>query len=207
MKQIIKKILKEETSSKKLFTITGILSTYPDRLLTNIGGKDTYIKLKLNIGRDKCGDCTLPIGKEITVQGYTENGSHPSSSNELIVDESGFPRGNSLNFEVQNGSSDFRRDTSQQGEDDNRNRDKEPTETSIDNTPSNTIYHISMGENWDKGYDHKSDLFFKDYDKAVEYLTSNGYEKNDYPFSNSNEERWSKGYGYQAKLTKQKLIV
>ena len=74
---------------------------------------------------------------------------------------------------------------------------------------SNTqdIYHISMGEPWDSGYDHNLDLFFKDYDKAVEYLTSDGYEKNDYPFSNSNEERWSKEYGYQAKLTKQKLIV
>jgi len=73
--------------------------------------------------------------------------------------------------------------------------------------PTMDIYHISMGENWDRGYDHKSDLFFKDYDKAVEYLTSNGYEKNDYPSINSNEERWSKGYGYQAKLTKHKLIV
>ena len=73
--------------------------------------------------------------------------------------------------------------------------------------PTMDIYHISMGENWDRGYDHKSDLFFKDYDKAVEYLISNEYEKNDYPFSNSNEERWSKGYGYQAKLTPQKLIV
>jgi len=31
--------------------------------------------------------------------------------------------------------------------------------------------------------------------------------ENWYPFSNSNEERWSKGYGYQAKLTPQKLIV
>jgi hypothetical protein len=73
--------------------------------------------------------------------------------------------------------------------------------------PTTDIFHISMGENWDRGYDHKSDLFFKDYDKAVEYLISNEYEKNDYPFSNSNEERWSKGYGYQAKLTPQKLIV
>ena len=73
--------------------------------------------------------------------------------------------------------------------------------------PTMDIYHISMGENWDKGYDHKSDLFFKDYDKVVEYLTSNGYEKSDYPSINSNVERWSKGYGYQAKLTPQKLIV
>ncbi len=189
MKNIIKKVLKEETNTDKLFTITGILSNRPyDRLLTNIGGKDTYIKLRLDITRDKCLDCTLPIGKEITVRGYTENGAPPSSSNELIVDESGFPRepNNSL--------------------DSNRNRDKEPTETSIDNTPSNTIYHISMGENWDKGYNHKSDLFFKDYDMAVEYLTSNGYENSKYP-SNSNVERWSKGYGYQATLTPHKLIV
>ena len=69
------------------------------------------------------------------------------------------------------------------------------------------IYHISMGENWDKGYDHKSDLFFKDYDKAVEYLTSNEYEKSKYPSFNKSEENWSKGYGYQAKLTTQKLII
>ena len=68
------------------------------------------------------------------------------------------------------------------------------------------IYHISMGENWDKGYDHKSDLFFKDYDKAIEYLVSNEYKKSNYP-SISNEEKWSKGYGYQATLTPQKLIV
>ena len=73
--------------------------------------------------------------------------------------------------------------------------------------PTTDIYHVSMGENWDRGYDHKSDLFFKDYDKAVEYLISNEYEKDDYPTVNSNEERWSKGYGYQAKLTPQKLIV
>ena len=72
--------------------------------------------------------------------------------------------------------------------------------------PTMDIYHISMGENWDRGYDHKEDLFFKDYDKAVEYLTSNGYEKNDYPYLN-NQEKWSKEYGYQATLTPQKLIV
>ena len=200
MKYIIKKILKEEVSSKKelsphVFTVKGILLNRPDRLLTNIGGKDIYIKLKLNIVRDKCMDCSLPIGKEITIKGYTKNGTPPSPSNELIVDEGGFPRGNSIN-----------RDTTQQGEDDNLNRDKEPTETSRDNTPSNTIYQISMGENWDRGYDHKEDLFFKDYDKAVEYLTSNEYEKNDYPYLN-NQEKWSKEYGYQATLTPQKLIV
>jgi hypothetical protein len=73
--------------------------------------------------------------------------------------------------------------------------------------PTMDIYHISMGENWDRGYDHKSDLFFKDYDKAVEYLTSNGYEKSDYPSFNKGEENWGKGYGYMATLTKQKLIV
>ena len=73
--------------------------------------------------------------------------------------------------------------------------------------PTTDIFHIRIGENWDRGYDHKSDLFFKDYDKAVEYLISNEYEKDDYPTVNSNEERWSKGYGYQAKLTTQKLIV
>ena len=72
--------------------------------------------------------------------------------------------------------------------------------------PTMDIYHISMGEDWDKGYDHKSDLFFKDYDKAVEYLTSNEYEKSKYPSFNSNVERWNKGYGYQATLTPQKLI-
>ena len=78
-----------------------------------------------------------------------------------------------------------------------------------ESTTSNTqdIYHISMGENWDRGYDHKEDLFFKDYDKAVEYLISNGYEKSDYPSFNKSEENWGKGYGYQAKLTTQKLIV
>jgi len=64
-----------------------------------------------------------------------------------------------------------------------------------------------MGENWDRGYDHKEDLFFKDYDKAIEYLTSNKYEKLDYPSINSNQEKWSKEYGYQATLTPQKLIV
>lgn len=73
--------------------------------------------------------------------------------------------------------------------------------------PTMDIYHISMGEDWDKGYDHKSDLFFKDYGKAVEYLTSNGYEKNDFPSYDDNEETWTKGYGYIATLTKQKLIV
>ena len=69
------------------------------------------------------------------------------------------------------------------------------------------IYHVSMGENWDRGYDHKEDLYFKDYDKAVEYLTTNEYEKNDYPTLSNNVENWSKGYGHQAKLTTQKLIV
>lgn len=77
-----------------------------------------------------------------------------------------------------------------------------------ESTTMNTqdIYHISMGENWDRGYDHKEDLFFKDYDKAIEYLVSNEYEKSNYPSIN-NEEKWSKGYGYQATLTPQKLIV
>ena len=73
--------------------------------------------------------------------------------------------------------------------------------------PTMDIYHISMGEDWDKGYDHKSDLFFKDYDKAVEYLTSNGYEKDDFPSYDDNEETWTKGYGYMATLTPQKLII
>ena len=73
--------------------------------------------------------------------------------------------------------------------------------------PTMDIYHIGMGENWDRGYDHKSDLFFKDYDMAVEYLTSNGYEKNDFPTFNDYEEKWTKGYGYMATLTKHKLIV
>jgi len=50
MKNMIKKILKEEVSLKKgisphVFTVKGILLNRPDRLLTNIGGKDTYIKL------------------------------------------------------------------------------------------------------------------------------------------------------------------
>ena len=77
-----------------------------------------------------------------------------------------------------------------------------------ESTTSNTqdIYHISMGENWDRGYDHKEDLFFKDYDKAIEYLVSNKYEKSDYPSFN-NQEKWSKEYGYQATLTPQNLIV
>jgi len=73
--------------------------------------------------------------------------------------------------------------------------------------PTMDIYHITMGEDWDKGYNHKEDLFFKDYDKAVEYLTSNGYENSKYPTYSSNVERWSKGYGYQATLTPHKLIV
>ena len=73
--------------------------------------------------------------------------------------------------------------------------------------PTMDIYHISMGEDWDKGYNHKSDLFFKDYDKAVEYLTSNGYEKHDYGIPKEGKENWSKEYGYLASLTKQKLIV
>ena len=73
--------------------------------------------------------------------------------------------------------------------------------------PTMDIYHIRMGEDWDKGYNHKEDLFFKDYDKAVEYLTSNGYEKNKFPSFNSNEEKWTKEYGYLATLTPHKLIV
>ena len=73
--------------------------------------------------------------------------------------------------------------------------------------PTMDIYHISMGEDWDKGYNHESDLFFKDYDKAVEYLTSNGYEKGKWGNPEEGEEDWSKGYGYLATLTKQKLIV
>lgn len=73
--------------------------------------------------------------------------------------------------------------------------------------PTTDIYHIRIGEDWDRGYKHTSDLFFKDYDKAVEYLISNGYEKSDYPSFNKSEENWGKGYGYQAKLTTQKLIV
>ncbi len=73
--------------------------------------------------------------------------------------------------------------------------------------PTMDIYHIGMGENWDRGYDHKSDLFFKDYDMAVEYLISNGYGKNDFPRFNDNEEKWTKEYGYKATLTKHKLIV
>ncbi len=73
--------------------------------------------------------------------------------------------------------------------------------------PTMDFYHISIGENWDRGYNHTSDLFFKDYDKAVQYLISNGYEKSDYPSFNKSEENWGKGYGYQAKLTTQKLIV
>jgi len=94
LRRIVKRVITEQkTNTDKLFTITGIFSTHPDKLLTNIGGKDTYIKLRLNIMRDKCMDCTLPKGKEITVRGYTENGAPPSSSNELVVDESGFSRG------------------------------------------------------------------------------------------------------------------
>ena len=73
--------------------------------------------------------------------------------------------------------------------------------------PTMDIYHISMGENWDKGYDHKSDLFFKDYDKAVEYLTSNEYEKSDYPSINSNVERWSKGLWISGDINPTKRVL
>ncbi len=73
--------------------------------------------------------------------------------------------------------------------------------------PTMDIYHISMGEDWDKGYEHKEDLFFKDYDKAVEYLTSNGYEKNEFPSHNDDVETWTKDYAYYGELTKHKLIV
>ena len=43
-----------------------------------------------------------------------------------------------------------------------------------------TIFQIKLSEEWGKGVDNKGELFFEDYDKAIDYLTSNGYEYKDY---------------------------
>ena len=44
-------------------------------------------------------------------------------------------------------------------------------------------------------------------DISLQNFIANGYEKNDFPSYDDNEETWTKGYGYIATLTKQKLIV
>ena len=43
-------------------------------------------------------------------------------------------------------------------------------------------------------------------DKALEYLTSNGYEYKDYPIP-TDYEYWEKDYGNHARLYRQQLIV
>ena len=72
--------------------------------------------------------------------------------------------------------------------------------------PSKTIFQIKFSEEWGKGSDNKGELFFEDYDKAIDYLTSNGYEYKDYP-TPTDDEYWEKDYGNQAKLSRQQLIV
>ena len=72
--------------------------------------------------------------------------------------------------------------------------------------PGKTIFQIKFSEEWGKGTDNKGELFFEDYEKATEYLTSKGYEYKDYP-TPTEYEYWEKGYGDQAKLYRQQLII
>jgi len=72
--------------------------------------------------------------------------------------------------------------------------------------PGKTIFQIKLSEEWGKGTDNKGELFFEDYDKAIEYLTSNGYEYKEH-ITPTDYEYWEKDYGNQAKLYRQQLIV
>ena len=72
--------------------------------------------------------------------------------------------------------------------------------------PSKTIFQIKLSEEWGKGTDNKGELFFEEYDKAIDYLTSQGYEYKDYP-TPTEYEYWQKDYGNQAYLYRQQLIV
>ena len=72
--------------------------------------------------------------------------------------------------------------------------------------PSKTIFQIKLSEYWGKGTDNKGELFFEDYDKAIDYLTSKGYEHKDYPIP-IDYEYWEKDYGNQAQLYRQQLIT
>ena len=72
--------------------------------------------------------------------------------------------------------------------------------------PGKTIFQIKFSEDWGKGTDNKGELFFEDYDKAIDYLTSNGYEYKDYPIP-TDYEYWEKDYGNHARLYRQQLIV
>ena len=72
--------------------------------------------------------------------------------------------------------------------------------------PGKTIFQIKFSEDWGKGTDNKGELFFEDYEKAIEYLTSNGYEYKDYPIP-TDYEYWEKDYGNHARLYRQQLII
>tara|TARA_B100001778_G_C18560945_1_gene617712 strand:- start:1264 stop:1554 length:291 start_codon:yes stop_codon:yes gene_type:complete len=81
--------------------------------------------------------------------------------------------------------------------------------------PTTDIYHVSIGFEMTKWYS-KSDLFFKDYNKAVDYLTSKNFLKREYSYCPKMSECWFRDRDQdgnitstkdQARITTQKLIV
>jgi hypothetical protein len=66
------------------------------------------------------------------------------------------------------------------------------------------IYQVKIGEDWDRGFDLKGELFYSDYQKLVNYLRLNLYERQDGKelIDVGDSELWQKDYGYQVRVYK-----
>ena len=69
------------------------------------------------------------------------------------------------------------------------------------------IYQLKIIENWDRGTNHKEELFFSDYQRAFNYLRLNLYERKsgDELINVGDSELWEKDYGYQVRVYKRML--
>ena len=71
------------------------------------------------------------------------------------------------------------------------------------------IYQVKIGEDWDRGFDIKGELFYWDYQKLVNYLRLNLYERQDGKelIDVGDSELWQKDYGYEVRVYKRSIEV
>ena len=71
------------------------------------------------------------------------------------------------------------------------------------------IYQVKIGEYGGFGFDLKGELFYSDYQKLVNYLRLNLYERQDGKelIDVGDSELWQKDYGYEVRVYKRGIEV
>jgi len=69
------------------------------------------------------------------------------------------------------------------------------------------IYQVKIGEDWDRGFDIKGELFYWDYQKLVNYLRLNLYERQDGKelIDVGDSELWERDYRYEVRVYKRSV--